>query len=428
MADLTPSPQVIWSARASLAAVVAGYPLLEALRTCRTQALSVEPGYGRAPFNVLSHSARPWTDRDRDFVTPANDLLYSNAWLDLRHGPVIVTVPALSRYLVVELLDVYTNNFLNLGSRNVPAQGGQFALLGPDQTEAQAPPGTVPVRCPTPLIWLLARVLVDGEHDLPAACEVQQGLAVTGRVGMPPFPSLAFWQDTGDAALDFFANLGRALADFAPAPDQRAAFDLLESAHIRLPSDGDMARLRGTTVQGLRAAHAEGLSLIEGHTRSASMAPWRYSTRLGRFGNDLMLRAATAMKGIAALSGDEAIYALTDYDDQGAPLQGDRAYRIRFADGGDLPADAFWSITLYGEDRFLAANRLGRHALGNRSRMVLDDDGALTITVSHTEPSGALANWLPAPTGRFYLILRLYHPQQRLLDGEYRFPAVERLA
>jgi hypothetical protein len=421
------SPQAAWAAYAAVPAVVAGYPLLEALRTCRRQAMSTEPGYGRAPFNVIAHSERQWTDSDRDIVTPANDLLYSNAWLDLRHGPVVLDVPAPSRFFVVQLLDVFTNNFLNLGTRNVPEGGGRFALLGPHANDADAPPGTSPVRCPTALVWLLARVLVDSEADLPAALEMQSGLRLDGPEIDAPFRSVADWQAGDDAALDFYANLARALNDFPPPAEQRAPFDLLEAAYVKLPNDGQLAQLRKPTIEGLRAAHATALQLIEGHTRSASKAPWRYSTRLGRFGTDYMLRAATAMKGLAALSGDEAIYASADHDQQGEPLHGGSVYRIRFEDGGDLPADAFWSITLYGEDRFLAPNALGRHALGNRSKLVKDADGALTLHVSHREPAGPTSNWLPAPQAPFYLILRLYHPQQRLLEGRYRFPEVERV-
>jgi DNA repair protein RadC len=150
---------------------------------------------------------------------------------------------------------------------------------------------------------------------------------------------------------------------------QRGPFDLLAAARLALPPGGSPKALRASAVEGLRAGHAAALALIEAHTRSASKAAWRFSTRLGRYGDDYILRAATAWKGLGALSGDEAIYATTDDDDRGEPLHGSRAYRIRFADGGDLPADAFWSISLYGHDRYFVPNALGRHALGSRSRL-----------------------------------------------------------
>lgn len=419
------SPQSAWAMHAGISAAVAGYALLEALETCRRQAMPGPQGVGKAPFNQIDHSPRPWTHLDRDFNTPTVDLLYSNAWTDLRQGPVILNVPAWNRFFVVELLDVYTNNFLNLGTRNVPKVGARYALLAPGSNESIAPAGTIPVICPTALVWLLGRVFVDGEVDLEAARKIQLGFRLEGSSVSAPSPALAAWHKTDDAATDFWANLARALSDFPALPDQRAPFDLLASAHIKLPADGDLSRLRPATLEGLRLAHAKALELIEGHTRSPSKAPWRFSTRLGRFGSDYMLRAATAMKGIGALAADEAVYATADFDHEGEPLHGRHRYRLRFADGGDLPANAFWSITLYGEDRFLAANTLGRHALGNRSALASDEDGSLSIHVSHEKPDVPASNWLPAPDEAFYLILRIYHPQERLT--KYVFPEVERL-
>ena len=424
------TPQQALAAHAAIAATIAGYPLLEAVRTCHVQTQPGATGYGRAPLNVIGHSDHRWTDRDRDIVTPANDLLYSNAWIDLRRGPVLITVPPQTgRFFVLQLLDAYTHNFHNIGPRNTPAEGGRFALFGPGFGAADVPPGCTAIECPTPLVWLLGRVLVDSEEDLPAARAFQQGFTLQGSPASEPPASVARWQDSGDAALDFFANLARALADFPPPASQRGVFALLtDSAHVRLDAGGALSDLRPAAIEGLRQGHAAAMQMIDGHSRSPSKAAWRFSTRLGRYGDDLMLRAATAYKGLGALSADIALYLTTDYDHDGQPLHGEHVYRIRFEDGGDLPADAFWSVTLYGADRYLAANPLQRFALGNRSPLQRDADGALSLHVSHREPPGPRSNWLPAPDGPFYLILRLYHPQQRMLKGQYRFPEMERLA
>ena len=272
------SPQAGWAAHVAVPAVVAGYPLLETVRTCHVQTAPGAPAFGRAPFNTQAHSARPWTDRDRDIVTPANDLLYSNAWIDLRRGPVVLEVPApTGRYFVVELLDVYTNNFFNIGTRNVPASGARFALLGPD-ADGDAPAGTTPVRCPSTLVWLLGRVLVDGEADLDGARAFQAGFRLEGTPTEAPPPSVAQWQQGDDPALDFFANLARALHDFPPTASQRAAFALLGNAHVELRPDGGLGDLRPAALDGLRRAHATAMQLIDGHTRSVSKAAWRYST------------------------------------------------------------------------------------------------------------------------------------------------------
>ncbi len=424
------SPQAAWTAHAAVPAVVAGYPLLESIRTCHVQTAPGAPAYGRAPFNTFGHSRERWTDRDRDIVTPANDLLYSNAWIDLRQGPVFITAPAQTgRYFVLELLDAYTNNFHNIGTRNVPQAGGRFALVGPDADADTALPADVQVvRCPTALVWVLGRVLVDGDADVEAARGFQAGFSIDGQATAEPPASVARWQQGGDPALDFFANLARALHDFPPPASQRGVFDLLRGAHVKLNPDGALGDLRPATLEGLRTAHDVGMRMIEATTRAASKAPWRYSTRLGRYGDDLMLRAATAWKGLGALAGDEAIYATTDYDDQGELLDGSRLYRLHFEDGGQVPAAAFWSVTLYGQDRYLAPNPIGRHALGNRSPLERNADGSLTLYVSRERPPGPEQNWLPAPAGGFYMILRLYHPQQAFLNGSYRLPRLERIA
>ena len=422
------SPQAAWMAHSAAPAVVAGYPLLESIRTCHVQTSPGASAYGRAPFNTFGHSRERWTDRDRDIVTPANDLLYSNAWLDLRQGPVVITVPPQTgRYFVLELMDAYTNNFHNIGTRNTAPGGERFALVGPD-SDAAAPEGTTLLRSPTALVWVLGRVLVDGDADEEAARGFQAGFRIDGPATPAPPPSVAQWQQGGDEVLDFFANLARALHDFPPPPSQRGVFDLLRSAHLRLSPDGKLGDLRPATLDGLRAAYSAAMQMIEGMTRAASKAPWRYSTRLGRYGDDLMLRAATAWKGLGALAADEAIYAVTDYDDQGELLAGRRLYRLHFADGGQVPAGAFWSVTLYGEDRYLAPNPIGRYALGNRSPLQRNADGSLTLYVSHQPPPGPRENWLPAPAGGFYLILRLYHPQPAFLDGSYRMPPLEHVA
>lgn len=426
------TPQAALATHAGIAAVIAGYPMLESLRTCRLQTgHGGAPGYGRAPFNVLGHSDHRWTDRDRDIVTPANDLLYTNAWLDLRGGPVVVGVPRQTgRYFVLQLLDVWTQNFFNIGLRNTPAEGGRFALLGPGVPASAAPAGTVAIECPTSLVWLLGRVLVDSEADLPAARDFQRSFTIDAGPLPPPPASVAMWQGDGDdPALAFFANLSRALADFSPPVSQQGVFALLRSsAHVRLGEAGALTDLRPAAIEGLRQGHAAAMVMIEGHSTSPSKAPWRCSTRLGRYGDDLMLRAATAFKGLGALAASEALYLMSDHDSDGQPLHGGHVYRIRFDDGGDLPADAFWSVTLYGEDRYLAANPLQRFALGNRSDLQRGHDGALEIMVSERQPPGPQRNWLPAPDGRFYLILRLYHPQTRALQGQYRYPDLERIA
>ena len=99
---------------------------------------------------------------------------------------------------------------------------------------------------------------------------------------------------------------------------------------------------------------------------------------------------------------------------------------VRFAPGQLPPVNAFWSLTMYGSDLFLVDNPLGRYSLGDRSSgLERGRDGSLRIVISHRRPSGPRGNWLPAPSGRFVLALRLYNPKARVLSGRWPFPRVK---
>lgn len=421
------SPQEALVAAAALPLVIYGYPLIETLRTCRLQtSVDAPTRYGRAPMNTLSASERQWTHEDRDIVTPANDLLYFCGWLNLADGPVTINVPMLpdaDRYYVIELLDAHTNNFANLGPRNVPLEGARVEIVGPGQRGN----GVHTVQAPTSLVWVIGRVLVTGPEDLARAYAFEQGFQVVHCAGAARPASVALWQDTGDAAVDFFQNLFRAMRDFPPAPHEQGLFTLLRKVGLRLEDDVEIATLRPSIVDGLRSAYAQGMTLIEAHTRSQGSKTWGYSLKLGTYGDDWLLRACTAMKGLGALRADETVYAMSDFDADGERLHGQHRYTLRFPAGMLPPADAFWSVSLYGEDRYFTANEIGRYALGDRTPGVRKEaDGSLVITIQHARPADE-SNWLPAPEGNFYLILRLYHPTAGFIAGQYRIPAVQRI-
>lgn len=427
------TPQEAAVAIAAAPLVLAGYPLVESIRSCRVQtdiAPGATPRYGRAPLGALGRSERQWTDADRDIVTPANDLLYFCGWLDLRTAPAILTLPpATGRYFVCELLDAWTENFLNLGVRNVPREGARYALTGPS-TRGRVPAGTLAVDCPTDLVWLIGRVLVADEADLGEARALMNGFRLESEAAALP-RSVAEWHADGDPALDFFANLVAAAAEFPdPRPDEGPGMAALLRAAGLAPGEPDsVARANARVQAGLKRAYADTMAVIEAHTKSQGRKAWGYSTRLGKWRGNLMLRAATAMKGLGALEAGETIYAMADFDATGEALDGGRAYELRFAAGALPPADAFWSVSMYGADRFFVPSPTGRHAIGDRTRgLEPEPDGGLVIAIGAARPAARAANWLPAPAGPFYLILRVYHPRTEFLEGRYVIPPVVRTA
>lgn len=424
-------PRTALARSIGLAAFVYGYPLLEMVRTCRLQTRDAHEAPARVGMDQLLHWSGPTQASDRDVVTPANDLMYTTAWINLAQGPRLLQVPSThahpDRYFVLALYDAYTENFINLGPRNCSAAGEAIWLVGPDQTGA-LPAGQRVVRSPTNLVWLLARMLVSDADDLPPAKALQAaiGLAVASGSGSgrrpaavqqwmgEPVDPMAAVLDHGEpqaaVAERFYSNLCQALADSPGRTEDAGMVAWFGAAELRPGAGFDWLALEPALRAGLLQGFGDAVALLAAHARHRQARPWVLSMRNGRYGNAFMARAVVAYIGLGALAPEEALYAAAHFDADHAPLDGTHHYTLRFEPGDLPPVQAFWSVTLYAADRFLYPNALARHAIGDRSRGLRHDvDGGLTLEVSHSPPANP-NNWLPAPPGRFYLVLRLYHP------------------
>ncbi len=433
-----------------LAAFVWGYPLVETVRTCRLQTLSKdgEAVSWRAPVDRLHQVQRPSTPDDRDVVTPANDLLYTTGWINLANGPRLLHVPASQRhggrYFVLALYDAWTTNFENPGLRTSPAQGETVLLVGPDTPSDQVlPPASRVVRAPSHLVWMIARVVVGDGDDLAQGRALQADIRLEcpagtdqGRlpasvehwVGEPQDTMAALQERPDDAnaiAGAFFTNLCQCLADAPPPLADTGMADWFTRARLVPGKVFDWAWLDAPLRDGLREGLQDAAALLVSGSRSHVSRPWAAHFGLGRYGTAYLTRALTAYKGLGALDSTEAVYAMGDFDAAKQPLDGSAPYLMRFEPGDLPPVDAFWSITLYDADRFLYHNTLARYAIGDRTPgLQADPDGGLTLRVSHAAPADT-ANWLPAPAGSFYLILRMYCP--RAEARSWRIPPLQRL-
>ncbi len=94
------------------------------------------------------------------------------------------------------------------------------------------------------------------------------------------------------------------------------------------------------------------------------------------------------------------------------------------------PVNSFWSMTMYGLPKsLLYANTLNRYLINSAMlpQLKKDADGGLTLYVSHDSPGADKeSNWLPAPEGPFFAVLRLYWPKVAALDGRWKAPSSRR--
>jgi hypothetical protein len=147
---------------------------------------------------------------------------------------------------------------------------------------------------------------------------------------------------------------------------------------------------------------------------------------------DWELRAAVAMAGIYGNDAAEALYPLlsTDSDGNKPDCSADR-YTLTFPAGKLPPVHAFWSVTMYdGKTQLLVANPLDRYLINSPMLpdLKMNEDGSLTLYLQHDSPGADKeSNWLPAPAGPIYVVMRLYWPKEEALNGSWQPPAVVRV-
>jgi hypothetical protein len=142
-----------------------------------------------------------------------------------------------------------------------------------------------------------------------------------------------------------------------------------------------------------------------------------------------LVRALSARAGLWGNHGYEAAYAMNYVDGDEQPLDGRHRYELRFTT--TPPVGAFWSVTMYDTPEFfLVENPIGRYSIGDRTPgLHYSGDGSLTIVIQRDEPPEPerRANWLPAPSGAFRPILRMYEPEDAVFDGSYELPPIVRV-
>ena len=151
---------------------------------------------------------------------------------------------------------------------------------------------------------------------------------------------------------------------------------------------------------------------------------WSTILKCGQPGNGILLRAGCAKILPGTNVAQEAAYWTTVVDGARRRLDGQHQYLLHFPVGQLPPNDAFWSLAMTDVVGYMVSNPIDRYSVGGRSGLVPNADGSIDIYIQRTAPAGRESNWLPAPAGKFKLMLRAYLPSRAVLDGEYHVPPV----
>ncbi len=194
--------------------------------------------------------------------------------------------------------------------------------------------------------------------------------------------------------------------------------------------------------------------------QSLTPTNWNVSLDVGDYGVRYLLRAIVAKNALGANRPQDAVYGYGLYDSGTGGkltdhlLHGPNKYVLHFKaptaqkSAEEIPpvdGNGFWSITMYNIDGTLVDNKVAPfHALstnGTHAREVEahfscpNADGSLDVYVQSTPPSDAkqLCNWLESPqatsannNGQFILFLRMYWPDEAILNGHWYPPGADK--
>jgi len=428
-------------------AYIYGFPMVDNYRIMYAYFADPTNPEFKTPYNQIKNMPRVYTPEDRAIQTPNSDTPYSMAGLDLRAEPVVLTVPPVEegRYFSVQLIDAYTFNFNYIGSRATGNDGGTFLLTGPGW-KGEVPEGitkVIPVE--TQLVLAAYRTQLFRPSDIDNVKNVQAGYKVQtlseflGQPSPPAAPKIDFVKpltpEEQVTSPEFFNILNFALQFCPTHPSEKDLMARFAKIGVGAGLNFDAGKLAPEMKQAIEAGMADGWQALAdlqkqvdaGEVTSGDMFGTREYLK-----NNYLYRFAAAKLGIYGNSKQEAMYPIFSVDDAGEKLDGSKhRYALHFAPGQLPPVNAFWSLTMYElPESLLVANSLNRYLINSPMLPELkrDEDEGLTIYFQHESPGkDKESNWLPAPNGPFWVIMRLYWPKQEALDGRWITPSVKRV-
>jgi hypothetical protein len=427
-------------------AFVYGFPMVMNYAVVYQSFIDKSSSQYKCPFNELYNTARVFTPKDTAVVTPNSDTPYSFFCADLRAEPVVFTIPEVEkgRYYSVQLVDFYTFNYGYVGRRTTGNKPGTYLIAGPSW-KGEKPEGIDGVfRCETDFTFAIFRTQLFNPADIENVKKVLAGyklqtLSAFSKKPAPPAPAEVRWPkiDQKSAERDPFAYLNF-LLQFCPAVGAAEVERPLRARFAKVGIEAGRPFLLGKLPAGQKAELEQGvksgLAKIKKRVTELGkdMNGWRIGSAFGDrkfFEGDWTLRAAAAIAGIYGNDAAEALYPMLARDSEGnKPDCSKHRYTLTFPKGQLPPANAFWSVTMYdARTQLLVENPIDRYLINSPMLPGLkkNGDGSLTIYLQKDSPGkDKESNWLPAPDGPIYVVMRLYWPKEEALNGRWKPPAV----
>ncbi|PTE11096.1 DUF1254 domain-containing protein [Mesorhizobium helmanticense] len=428
-----------------------GYPLVTMEMTRRVITNVVEPKGTKGPMGHLIKVREYPNAAFRDVTAPNADTLYTTAFLDVGKEPWVVSLPDLhDRYALFPMLDGWTTVFDVPGKRTTGTGAQTFVVTGPGW-EGTLPEGVKQYKSPTSIVWLLGRIYCTGTpEDYAAVHKIQDEvklypLSAYGKEWTPPpgkvDPSIDMKTAVREQvnkmdAVEYFSLLAELLKTNPPAEADAPMVEKLAQIGIVPGQDFDTTKFDPAFAKRVPQIAFARIML---HFKFSGgdvqdIDGWGFTTKTGLYGTNYIQRALVTAIGLGANRPQDAIYPTSMKSDSGLikrAYNGSEKYVLTFKKGLTPPVSGFWSLTMYDENYFFVDNPLNRYSISARQPLKANADGSIDLLIQNESPGADKeSNWLPAPKGKFVLMMRLYWPNESnpsIIDETWKIPPVKKV-
>jgi hypothetical protein len=344
------------------------------------------------------------------------------------------------------MLDGWTTVFQVPGKRTTGTGPQKYAITGP-KWKGTLPEGVTEYKSPTGIVWLLGRIYCSGTpEDYAAVHKLQDEISVVplssyGKEYTPPAgkvdASIDMKKSVRDnvndlSAEEYFNQLATLMVNNPPVAEDGPMVKKMARLGVIPGQKFELSKFDPAVAAAINEAPKEAFAKIMAYFKDAGKNEngWVFTTDTGIYGTHYLDRALITAVGLGANRPQDAVYPTSQVDTEGQPYNGANKYVMHFDKGQMPPAEAFWSLTMYDAEYFFVDNPLNRYTVSSRSPFVANPDGSTDIYIQHESPGADKeANWLPAPAGRFILMMRLYWPSEKdpsIINGSWTVPPVKK--
>ena len=412
------------------------YPLVMYYRTMYLQAIDKDSPSYSGGFGDWLHLGTS-SPKDTDIVTPNNDSPYSYAWVDLRAEPWVLTMPKIEdkRFYTSQWNDLWGFVLDNPGSVEDGNEGTSVLLASP-KWKGELPKGVKRViKGDTDFLGTLTRTQLMEPKDLPNVQRIQKEYelqplsAFLGKTAPPAAPAIEWkaWKEGVETTEEFWSYVNFLLPHTTPNPEDKPILDRMAKLGLVAGQVWNPASLDKEVREAIAAGIKDALADVQ-KASAGEVDPGSFFRSRADLNKNYFARTMGVFMGIFGNVSKVSVYFSVGADKQGELFDGSKhSYEITFTADQIPPAKNFWSFTMYKlPQRWLVENPISRYSIGSPTPgLKTAEGGSITLYFSAKSPGKEKeSNWLPAPDGPFWMVLRTYGPSETILDKTWEVPSV----